>query len=93
MSQQSVTCRVHGRVQGVGFRFSVWQYATREHLTGYVRNLNDGTVEVAARGDTPQITALIHWLRAGGPQFARVDDVFVNTPVPEPEWGDFSIKY
>jgi acylphosphatase len=42
-----------GLVQGVGFRYTAQRIATRCHLTGYVRNLDDGRVEMFAQG-TPE---------------------------------------
>jgi acylphosphatase len=39
-----------GRVQGVGFRFTTHRIANRHHVTGFVRNLPDGTVEMLAQG-------------------------------------------
>jgi acylphosphatase len=44
-----------GRVQGVGFRFTVLNIANRYHLTGYIRNLQDDTVEMLAQGPAQTI--------------------------------------
>ncbi len=44
-----------GRVQGVGFRFTVLNYANRYDLTGQVRNVHDGTVEMIAQGPAREI--------------------------------------
>ncbi len=48
-----------GRVQGVGFRYSVKQIAAGFDVTGWVRNLPDGTVELAATGDAIEIEAFL----------------------------------
>jgi acylphosphatase len=50
--------RVTGVVQGVGFRWFVRERARRLGLSGWVRNLSDGSVEVAASGDPEQIELL-----------------------------------
>lgn len=48
-----------GRVQGVGFRFTAHRIAARHFLTGFVRNLPDGTVEMLAQGQPKDISGCI----------------------------------
>jgi acylphosphatase len=48
-----------GKVQGVGFRYSVKQIAAGFDATGYVRNLSDGTVELVVQGEEGEIQALL----------------------------------
>ncbi len=64
--------RVEGRVQGVGFRWFVREAAVARGLSGWVRNLADGAVEVLAAGDPSALAALRATL-AEGPPHARVD--------------------
>ncbi len=63
-------CRVTGRVQGVFFRASTREQARRLGLTGYARNLPDGSVEVLACGEPAALEALVAWLWQGPPQAA-----------------------
>jgi acylphosphatase len=65
---------VHGRVQGVGFRWFVLREAERRGLRGYVRNLRDGSVEVIAAGKEPALEELGLVLERG-PAQARVERV------------------
>ncbi len=65
---------VHGRVQGVGFRWFVSRRAEEHGLGGAVRNLPDGSVEVIAEGSRAALEAFLDELRAG-PQRARVERV------------------
>lgn len=65
---------VHGRVQGVGFRWFVWQAAARLGLRGLARNLPDGSVEVVAEGPENALAELARAL-AKGPAAARVERV------------------
>ena len=65
---------VRGRVQGVWFRASTRDVATRLGLSGHARNLADGRVDVLAVGDADAIEALAAWLKRG-PSGARVDGV------------------
>lgn len=65
---------VRGRVQGVGFRWFVEREAGMLGLAGWVRNTDDGTVEVLATGSDEQHSQLIQKLKQG-PRAARVDGV------------------
>lgn len=68
---------VTGRVQNVGFRAFVARTAARLRLTGWVRNLSDGRVELEAEGDDQAVEALIAQVRRG-PRAARIDDVLIE---------------
>ena len=67
-------CRVEGLVQGVFYRASTQEQANKYSLTGYARNLPDGSVEVLACGEVQAVAALCDWLWQG-PIHARVDSV------------------
>ena len=54
----------HGRVQGVGFRYRSAMMANELGLTGWVRNVYDGTVEMEVQGNGAMISRLIHELQA-----------------------------
>jgi len=84
-----VRCVVTGRVQGVFFRVSARDQAQSLGLTGQVRNLPDGGVEVLASGTDTAIVALKQWLR-DGPPGARVENVSCDT-CPDPGYEVFVI--
>ena len=81
---------VSGRVQGVGFRWFVEREAATLGITGWVRNRDDGRVEVMATGTREQLSALDARLREG-PRAARVDDVAVS-PAPFLNATSFGIE-
>ncbi len=56
---------VYGYVQGVGYRMFVQERASRLGLTGWVRNLPDGSVEVTAEGEQEALEQLVEWLKQG----------------------------
>ncbi|WP_342321233.1 acylphosphatase [Kosakonia sp. BYX6] len=93
MTQVCTIAWVHGVVQGVGFRYTTQHEAQRLGLTGYARNLDDGSVEVVACGEAENVDKLIEWLKAGGPRSARVDRVLSEPYQPDREWPDFGIRY
>lgn len=68
---------VSGKVQGVFFRAGTAREASRLGLRGWVRNLDDGRVEVLAAGSEEALDALALWLESGTPQ-SRVDRVEVG---------------
>ena len=83
--------RVTGLVQGVGFRWFVRERARRLGLSGWVRNLSDGSVEVAAAGDAHQLELLRGELRRG-PSGARVDGIVdLNERPVEPLMDPFGM--
>ena len=65
---------IHGRVQGVGYRYFVLRQARSLRVTGEVRNRPDGTVEVEAEGEAGRLRELVETLRRGPPA-ARVSGV------------------
>ena len=66
--------RIHGRVQGVGYRESMRQQAIRLGLTGWVRNRRDGTVEALVCGHPEQVDLIVEWAQRG-PRYAMVERV------------------
>ena len=75
---------IHGRVQGVGFRWSLHAKAKALGLVGWVRNCRDGSVEAVACGTPEAVEELTVWVWHGPPS-ARVDDVQSHD---EPESSD-----
>lgn len=82
-------CRVTGRVQGVFFRASTREQARHLGLTGYARNLPDGSVEVLACGETKALQALQDWLWQG-PPLAQVSQVECEDVEPDSVPDDFT---
>jgi len=68
--------KISGRVQGVGFRYSMAEEAERLGVTGWVRNRRDGTVEAVVDGDPDALEAIVAWARQG-PRGSHVTGVEV----------------
>jgi acylphosphatase len=94
MGKDLVRVRVFtgGRVQGVAYRFFTEKHAARFGLTGWVRNLDDGRVEVLAEGPAGQIESFLERLREG-PRLARVDSFEVRREPSTGEFADFRIAF
>ncbi|MBI3555282.1 MAG: acylphosphatase [Deltaproteobacteria bacterium] len=83
---------VNGTVQGVGFRAATLREATRiAGLSGWVRNLPDGAVEILVQGEQAKVDELVEWSNSGPPS-ARVTKVDVQPAKADPNLGAFSIK-
>ena len=89
--QLTRTYIIRGRVQGVGFRWFVEKEASEIGVAGWVRNNDNGTVEVLATGTSEQLSALHKCLREG-PRAARVDEVEVTDAQPVEGLKAFSIE-
>ena len=79
---------VHGRVQGVGFRYAMVDAALAIGVAGWVRNRRDGTVEAFVQGDDDAVARAVAWARRGPPT-ARVDRVDVDEAATDPGAAGF----
>ena len=83
---------ISGRVQGVGYRYFARLRVELHNVTGYVRNLPDGSVEVVAEGSR---VALEQFIRDSvrGPNSGNVSDCQVNWRPVSRQYRDFTINY
>ena len=88
--RRRIRARVSGRVQGVFFRQSARESAASLGLSGWIRNLPDGQVELEAEGDSASVQRFIDWCRRG-PKMAEVEAVEITEQAPRGEAGEFSI--
>ena len=82
MTDSAVQITVHGQVQGVFFRASAQTQASELGITGWVRNLQDGTVEVYAEGNQNALDRFIEWCRKGPPS-AKVSRCDLDWTAPK----------
>jgi len=73
---------VHGRVQGVGFRYSLTRAAQTQGVAGWARNRADGTLEAVFEGEPEAVESLIRLSREG-PRGAQVERVELFDEEPE----------
>lgn len=85
MEKEAFLAYISGIVQGVGYRYFAYRKANEYGLTGYVKNLPDGRVEVFAEGKKEVLDQFLSDLKRG-PQFAMVEDVKI-------EWQSYQQKY
>ncbi len=83
---------VSGMVQGVGFRYFAQDAADKLHVSGFVRNLRDGRVEVYVMG-TPEQHGEFRAMMERGPRFSSVSEVREEPAAPDPQYeGGFIIN-
>ena len=80
-----------GHVQGVGFRFTAHRMANRHQLTGFVRNLPDGTVEMLAQGSAEDIDDCIRDMKESFTGYLR--EAVIQEVPPDPRYTAFKITF
>jgi acylphosphatase len=83
---------VHGLVQGVWFRASTRDEALRLGVTGWIRNLSEGSVEAVFEGEKKKVEEIVGWCHRG-PSGAEVTKVDVVWERHQGEFAQFSIRY
>jgi len=83
---------VSGIVQGVGFRYFVYEVGIYLHLNGWVRNRLTGKVEILSEGPKKELELLIKEVRKG-PKMAQVEDVHIEWSEPKGDLPPFTILY
>ena len=82
---------ISGHVQGVSYRISAREQARQLELSGWIRNLADGRVEMLIEGETGHLDLMTEW--AGkGPRFASVTHVDITEKTASGEFTEFNIR-
>ena len=84
--------KVTGRVQGVGFRYFVYQKANELDIKGWVKNLPDGGVLIRAQAEKTDLETFADYLKIG-PARARVDKLIISELKVLTDFDNFSVKY
>lgn len=92
MNTKSLQIKVHGRVQGVGFRYSTVQAAVKSGITGWVRNDWDGNVSIYCEGDSMSVDTFVSWCRKG-PALSHVSSMDITDVPYQGLYDSFKIEY
>lgn len=90
-SMRRITLRVYGRVQGIGYRAAAHAKATGLGLSGWVRNRDDGSVELEVAGGRDDVGQFISWCQRG-PAGASVTNIEVAEAPDAAFGGSFEVK-
>jgi acylphosphatase len=91
MDTRRIQVVISGRVQGVAFRANCQRQANALGVTGWVRNLWDGSVEALLEGSPEVVDAMLSWCRQG-PSHAVVTGIEVTEAEPGPPHRSFTIR-
>jgi len=92
MAKSRVKIIVKGIVQGVNFRYYTQRQASKYNLTGWVKNLPDGSVAAVFEGEEDDVNAMLQWCRRG-PSAAHVTELIEQPEEYRGEFSAFSVKY
>ncbi|MCD6249340.1 MAG: acylphosphatase [candidate division Zixibacteria bacterium] len=90
MNLKRVELLISGMVQGVGFRYYTYQKAQQLRVTGWVKNLPDGRVQVLAEGEREVLEEFISELKAG-PNFSVIQDVNISWSESTGRFSSFEV--
>ena len=86
-----ILIHISGFVQGVFFRYAAKEFAEKNNLAGYVKNSEDGRVEIAAEGSKENLKKILEWSHTG-PDLAKVQNVSHELPPATGEFKGFAIR-
>lgn len=89
---KKVSATIHGRVQGVSFRFFAQKKALELGLSGWVRNESDGTVSLEAEGEPEKLKEFLEWCQSGSPA-AEVAEIERQFSDEMKGFEDFEIRH
>ncbi|WP_018661425.1 acylphosphatase [Heyndrickxia acidiproducens] len=84
---------VTGRVQGVGFRYYTLNLARQHDISGWVKNKDDGSVEVMAEGKKKHLDEFIEGLKKGPSRFAKVEGIEIEYLPVQEDFKEFNVRY
>ncbi len=87
-----IHCIVSGKVQGVAYRVYIQDAATELNISGFTRNLSDGTVEVVAQAEPSLLKDFVEYLHEGS-LLSEVEAVAVEWCSAKKMYDDFSIRH
>ena len=90
MDKETNKIVVQGRVQGVAFRYCARNEAKKLSISGYARNMPNGTVELVAQGEADNVALFFDWCKHG-PSAARVDSYLKETVTSPKDYQGFDI--
>ena len=93
ITMMRITACAKGRVQGVGYRYLVTDCARETGVSGFVKNISDGSVLIVAEGSDDAVSEFVRMVKAQGDPVIRVDAMEVAKSKPTGEFSGFGIRW
>jgi acylphosphatase len=93
ISMMRITAHAKGRVQGVGYRYFVTDCARESGVSGFVKNMPDGSVVIVAEGSDDALDTFVRMVQAQSDTLIRVDTLEVTRCEPTGEFSGFGIRW
>lgn len=88
-----ITACAKGRVQGVGYRYLVTDCARETGVSGFVKNVSDGSVMIVAEGSDDALSEFVRIMKAQSDPIIRVDTLEITRREPTGEFSGFGIRW
>ncbi|MDD1700202.1 MAG: acylphosphatase [Methanoregula sp.] len=88
-----IAARAKGRVQGVGYRYFIIDCARETGVTGFVKNMSDGSVIIVAEGSDNAVDKFVRMVKAQNDPVIRVETLEVTRQKPTSEFSGFGIRW
>ena len=93
MTMMRITACVKGRVHGVGYRYFVIDCARETGVSGFVKNMPDGSVTIVAEGSNEVLDTFVRMVQTHSNKAIRVDALEVTRSKPTGEFSGFGIRW
>jgi acylphosphatase len=93
ITMMRITVCAKGRVQGVGYRYFVTDCARESGVSGFVKNMPDGSVTIVAEGSDDALDTFVRMVKAQSDTIIRVDTLEVTRDEPTGEFSGFGIRW
>ena len=93
ITMMRITACAKGRVQGVGYRYLVTDCARETGVSGFVKNISDGSVLIVAEGSDDAVSEFVTMVNAQSDPLIRVDTMEVTQSEPTGEFSGFGIRW
>lgn len=91
MDQVKMRILIEGRLQGMNFRYHTQQQAQKLGVTGFIRTLSDGRIEIVVQGEEDQVAKMLEWCQQE-PQSSQIKTILYRYDEQTEQFSDFVVR-